>query len=149
MKTTGNISGVLAQKGNVIWSISPEATVFEAIQRMAEKNIGAVVVLENETLLGLISERDYTRKVALLGRSSKETLVKDIMTTSVVTVTPEHTVEECLRLMNDKRVRHLPVLKGGKLIGIVSIGNLVNWIISAQSETIHQLEDYITGKYPG
>lgn len=149
MKTTGNISGVLAQKGNVIWSISPEATVFEAIQRMAEKNIGAVVVLENETLLGLISERDYTRKVALMGRSSKETLVKDIMTTSVVTVTPEHTVEECLRLMNDKRVRHLPVLEGGKLIGIVSIGNLVNWIISAQSETIHQLEDYITGKYPG
>ena len=122
--------------------------VFDAIQMMAEKNVGALLVTENDKLVGIISERDYTRKVAIKGKSSKQTLVREILSTQVVHVSPMHTIDECMRLMTDHRVRHLPVLDGEKIVGVVSIGDLVNWIISAQSTTIHQLETYITG-YPG
>ena len=144
----GVINEILANKGSSTWTISPEATVFEAIQLMAEKNIGALPVISGEQLLGVVSERDYTRKVALKGKSSKEAKVREILTPPI-TATPAHTVEECMKLMTSNRVRHLPILDAGRLVGVVSIGDLVNWIISAQSSTIHQLESYITGHYPG
>ncbi len=133
----GVINEILAHKGPQTWTISPDATVFEAIQVMA-----------GEELLGVISERDYTRKVALKGKSSRETKVREILTPPI-TATPSHTVEECMKLMTSNRVRHLPILDGSKVVGLVSIGDLVNWIISAQSSTIYQLESYITGHYPG
>ncbi len=147
MNPIGTINEILTQKGTTVWRISPEATVFEAIQMMADKNIGALLVTDKEKLLGLLTERDYTRKVALKGKSSKQTPVKEILSAECIQVTPAHTVEECMRLMTVHRVRHLPVLNGGKILGIVSIGDLVNWIISAQNSTIHQLQTYITG-YP-
>jgi len=145
MIPSGSINEILEHKGSTVWTIAPDATVFEAIQMMSDKNIGAVLVTEREKLIGIISERDYTRKVALKGKSSKELKVRDIITDRVLSVTPNHTVEECLRLMTERRVRHLPVLDGEKIIGLVSIGDLVNWIISAQSTTIQQLETYISG----
>lgn len=147
MNPNGSISEILHTKGNNVWCISPNATVFDAIERMAEKNIGALLVTEGDRLIGILSERDYTRKVALKGKSSKQTAVREIVTGEVIHVTPDHTVEECLRLMTDHRVRHLPVLDGNRIVGVVSIGDLVNWVISAQSSTIHQLQTYIAG-YP-
>jgi len=147
MIQTGTIREILSHKGGVTWSISPEATVFEAIQLMAEKNVGALLVTQNNQLVGIISERDYTRKVALKGRASKETTVREILSGQVVKVTPDHSIEDCMRLMTEHRIRHLPVLEGDRVLGVVSIGDLVNWVISAQHSTIHQLETYITG-YP-
>jgi CBS domain-containing protein len=144
----GTIHEILQHKGTAVWSVGPEATVFEAIQMMAEKNVGALLVMDSDKLLGLISERDYTRKVALKGKTSKEMKVREILADDLVTATPAHTIETCLRLMTDHRVRHLPVLEGTKVAGIVSIGDLVNWVISAQGTTIRQLETYISG-YPG
>jgi len=143
----GTINEILHHKGAAIWTVGPEATVFEAIQMMAEKNIGAVFVVEQGKLRGVVSERDYTRKVALRGKSSKDLKVREILSEHLVTVTPKQTVEECLRLMTEHRVRHLPVLDGEKPVGVVSIGDLVNWVISAQGTTIRQLETYISG-YP-
>lgn len=140
-----SIREILAHKGSTVWSIAPEATVLEAIQLMADKNIGALLVTNEGRLLGVISERDYTRKIILKGRSSKDTPVRVILTGHVVSVTPNHTVDECLRLMTEHRVRHLPVMEGARILGVVSIGDLVNSIISAQSSTIQQLETYITG----
>jgi CBS domain-containing protein len=148
MNPTGNISEILNSKGAQVWSISPETMVFDAIQLMADKNIGALLVIEQSKLIGILSERDYTRKVALKGKSSKQTLVREILSGQLIHVTPDHTVEECMRLMTDHRVRHLPVLEGEKICGVVSIGDLVNWIISAQTTTIQQLQTYIAG-YPG
>jgi len=147
MTHTGHIREILHNKGGTVWTISPEATVLDAIHLMADKNIGALLVTKDNTLIGIISERDYTRKVALKGRASKDTPVRDILSGHVVHVSPDHSVDECLRLMTEHRVRHLPVLDGSKIVGLVSIGDLVNWIISAQSSTIQQLETYITG-YP-
>ncbi len=144
----GIINEILAHKNSELWSISPDATVFEAIQTMADRNIGALPVVANGKLLGIVSERDYTRKVALKGKSSKETRVREILAAPVI-ASPSDTVEECMKLMTSHRVRHLPILQGDELIGLVSIGDLVNWIISAQTSTIHQLESYITGHYPG
>lgn len=149
MNAIGTIGEILNHKGASVWSIHPEATVFEAIQLMAEKNIGALLVTDkNHRLVGILSERDYTRKVALRGKSSRQTAVREILSGQVIQVSPTHTVEECMRLMTDHRVRHLPVLDKDRILGVVSIGDLVNWIISAQSTTIHQLQTYITG-YPG
>lgn len=145
MIPTGSINEILDHKGTSVWTVAPDATVFDAIQMMSDKNIGALLVTEHEKLIGIISERDYTRKVALKGRSSKELKVREIITDRVLSVTPQHTVEECMRLMTENRVRHLPVLDGQKIAGVISIGDLVNWIISAQSTTIRQLETYITG----
>lgn len=147
MTTVGTIREILSHKGGTTWTISPDTTVFEAIEMMAEKNIGALLVTRDNKLAGIISERDYTRKVALKGRSSKDTRVNEILSGSVVSVTPDHTVEQCLRLMTENRVRHLPVLEGNQILGVISIGDLVNWVISTQSSTIQQLEAYITG-YP-
>src|SRR2546425_344441 len=148
MTPPGTISEILNHKGATVWSVSPEMMVFDAIQMMADKNIGALLVIEQGKLVGILSERDYTRKVALKGKSSKQTPVKEILSDQVIHVTPSHTVEDCMRLMTEHRVRHLPVLDGEKIVGVVSIGDLVNWIISTQTTTIHQLQTYITG-YPG
>ena len=145
MNPNGTISEILIHKGSQAWSISPDEMVFDAIQLMADKNIGALLVTQGERLVGILTERDYTRKVALKGKSSKQTQVKEILSGQVIHVTPDHTVEECLRLMTDHRVRHLPVLEAERIVGVVSIGDLVNWIITAQSSTIHQLQTYIAG----
>lgn len=145
MNPNATISEILSYKGSNAWSVSPSATVFEAIKLMAEKNVGALLVTEDDKLVGIISERDYTRKVALKGKSSKETAVREILSGQVISVAPSHTVEECLRLMTDHRIRHLPVLDQGRIEGVISIGDLVNWIISAQRTTIEQLQTYITG----
>lgn len=147
MIPTGSINEILDHKGNAVWTVSPDNTVFEAIQLMSEKNVGALLVTERGRLVGIVSERDYTRKVALKGKTSKDLHVRDIISDKVLSVTPQHTVEECLRLMTENRVRHLPVLDGETLLGVVSIGDLVNWVISAQGTTIQQLETYISG-YP-
>jgi CBS domain-containing protein len=145
MKTSYPISSILFQKPSEIWSIAPEATVFEAIKLMADKNIGALLVLSGGRLHGIFTERDYTRKVALHGKTSKETTVFEIVSKDCVTVSPDDSVEDCMKLMTEKRVRHLPVIEGGYVVGIVSIGDLVNWIISAQNFAIEQMEQYISG----
>jgi CBS domain-containing protein len=144
---TGTIGEVLAQKSGELWSVSPHSTVFEAIQTMADKNVGALLVMRDDEIIGVVSERDYTRNVALKGKSSKETMVEDITNKKVISVSPHDLVEQCMRLMTEHRVRHLPVLHNGHVVGIVSIGDLVNWTIRAQSVTITQLEGYISGHY--
>ncbi len=147
MMISGTIDSILKSKVSQLWSVSPETTVFDAITLMAEKNIGSLLVTADDKLIGIVSERDYTRKVALKGKSSKTIAVREIVSTPVVTVGPGHTVEECLRLMTDRRVRHLPVLEGDKILGVVSIGDLVNWVISAQNVALEQMENYIAGNY--
>ncbi len=145
MKSSVPISALLHHKGAALWSIAPELTVFEAIKLMAEKNIGALLVLSGGKLVGVFTERDYTRKIALQGKKSKETQVREVLSSKIVSVTPQHTVEECMKLMTENRVRHLPVLENEKVTGIVSIGDLVNWTISAQDAAIAQMEQYIAG----
>jgi len=142
------ISSILNIKDNRIWSMGPEETVYDAIALMADKGIGALLVISGGELVGVISERDYARKIILHGRHSKDTLIGEIMTTSPMTVTPEHTVDDCMRIMTQHRIRHLPVLDQGALVGVISIGDLVNAIIEAQAHTINQLHTYITGTYP-
>ncbi len=149
MKPLDTLDSVLRFKGRQIWFIAPTATVYEAIARMSEKGVGALLVMSEGRLAGIISERDYARKVILKDRSSKETQVWEIMTDHVITATPRNTVEECLRSMTEHRIRHLPVLNGELVVGIVSIGDLVNWTITAHEETIGQLQGYIEGRYPG
>ena len=145
MKSSVPISALLHHKGTALWSIAPEATVFEAIKLMADKNIGSLLVLSGDRLVGVFTERDYTRKIALQGKRSKETQVREILSGKIVSVTPHQTVEECMRLMTENRVRHLPVLESEKVVGVVSIGDLVNWTISAQDAAIAQMEQYIAG----
>ncbi|PYK88180.1 MAG: histidine kinase [Verrucomicrobia bacterium] len=149
MDVSGNINAILAQKGDEIFSISPDATVYEAIEMMSNKNVGALLVMEGERLVGMISERDYTRKVFLRGKRSRETSVTEIMSTQLTTTRPQEGVEKCLRLMTDKHIRHLPVLDDDKVVGVISIGDLVKWVISCQSATIAHLENYIHGGYSG
>lgn len=149
METTDTLNSVLRQKKPEVWSVTPETSVYDALVLMANKQIGALPVLSGSKLAGVFSERDYARKVILMGRSSKETRIAEIMTAPAISVTPEHTVDACMRLMTDHRVRHLPIVQDQKLIGIVSIGDLVNWIITKQEETIHHLHEYIAGSYPG
>lgn len=137
---------VLDNKGGVVWTIAPNASVFEAIKTMAEKGIGALVVMEGSDLVGIISERDCARKVVLLGRSPRRTSCREIMTTKVFIVSPERTVNECMALMTEKRIRHLPVLDREALIGIVSVGDCIKAAISKQQFVIEQLETYIRGR---
>jgi len=139
------VSTLLHHKTAELWSIATEATVFEAIKLMADKNIGSLLVLSGGKLVGVFTERDYTRKIALQGKTSKDTRVREIVSSQVVSVTPQHSIEDCMKLMTEKRVRHLPVMDGDKVIGLVSIGDLVNWIISTQNAAIAQMEQYIAG----
>ena len=140
------IAGILRSKPDqTVYTTTPEATVFEAVRLMAEKNVGALVVMDSDQIVGLVTERDYARKVVLMARTSKETSVRDVMTSRVICVRPEQTNEECMALMTEKRLRHLPVIEQGKLAGIVSIGDLVKDTISQQKFIIEQLEHYISG----
>jgi CBS domain-containing protein len=148
MSLVMTVDALLKAKGHHFWWVAPDSSVFDALKLMADKNVGAVLVLADGKLVGLLSERDYARKVILHGKSSKQTTVKEIMTSPVSYVPPTHTVEDCMRIMTEKRVRHLPVLEGGRVVGLVSIGDLVKAVISSQQEAIRQLQDFITGKYP-
>jgi CBS domain-containing protein len=141
------VSSVLRRKDRKILTISPAASVYDAIALMADNSVGALLVVAEGLLVGILSERDYARKVVLQSRSSKDTQVTEIMSRPVVTVTPGHTVEECMRLMTDKRIRHLPVVEGTSIVGIVSIGDLVRSMLTVQGEMIQQLQQYINGPY--
>ena len=144
MKT---VRELLRNKGYHVWSIGPDATVYEALTLMAGKDVGALLVLDNAgQLVGILSERDYARKIVLKGKTSRETPVREIMTEKVVWVRPDQTIEECMALMTNKRIRHLPVQEEGRLLGVISIGDVVKDIISEQEFVIAQLENYITGK---
>jgi CBS domain-containing protein len=139
-----SLKTVLQGKGHDVWSIGPEASVYDAMQMMADKEVGALVVMEGDSVVGVFSERDYARKVILQGRSSKDTKVKEIMTSRVAYARPEQSVEECMALMTDKRIRHLPVMDGDKMLGVISLGDLVKAIIEEQQHVIEQLEQYIS-----
>lgn len=138
------VKQLLQGKGHDVWSIGPEASVYDAIAKMAQEEVGALVVLEGESLIGVVSERDYARKVVLQGRSSRDTKIKDIMTTRVAYARPDQSVEDCMAMMTEKRIRHLPVMEGDKLLGVISIGDLVKFIIEEQKHVIEQLEQYIS-----
>jgi CBS domain-containing protein len=139
-----NVKQILQGKGHEVWSVSPEASVFDAIAMMADKEVGALVVMDAHKLVGVVTERDYARKVVLQGRSSKDTKVKEIMTSRVAYARPDQSVEECMAVMTEKRIRHLPVMEGEKMLGIISIGDLVKAIIEEQQHVIEQLEQYIS-----
>jgi CBS domain-containing protein len=146
MKVLDHVSMLLRQKGNDIFSVPPDASVYSAIEFMAEKRVGALLVIDGGQLVGVISERDYARKVILQGRSSKDTFVREIMTPSPITISCETSVDEAMRVMTENRIRHLPVTdRDGHVAGVLSIGDLVNWIVSSQDETIAHLEHYIAG----
>lgn len=140
-----SIKQLLKNKGSEVWKVTQDTSVFDALELMAEKNIGALLVFDSDKLIGIFSERDYARKVILKGKASKNTLVKEIMSTKVLYVGPNQSIEECMALMTDKRIRHLPVLAGDEVLGIISIGDVVKAIISEQQITIHWLEKYISG----
>src|SRR5689334_24304158 len=143
------VRSLLRSKGRAqLCSIGPDETVFRAIELMSEKQIGCLVVLIGGQLAGIVSERDYARKVILKGRSSQQTRVREIMTTPALFVTPEKTVADAMRIMTNRRVRHLPVLEGDNIVGMLSIGDLVNWVMSSQQQTIKHLHNYIAGNYP-
>ena len=141
------VDQVLREKGMDFWSVAPDDTVFKALELMAKQNIGAVLVMEGEHLAGIFSERDYARKVVLEGKSSKDMPVKEIMTSKVVCVNPEQSIEECMALMTNKRIRHLPVIEGDRVVGVISLGDVVKTKISEQEFTISQMEHYITGSH--
>ena len=142
------VKHVLRQKSNVLWYTSPDSTVYDAIDEMSKRHIGSLVVLSGGKLAGIVTERDYARKVILQGRHSKETLIHEIISSPVLFVTPETGAGECMRLMTERRIRHLPVMEGDRVAAMISIGDLVNWLVTSQQHTIHHLTGYITGKYP-
>lgn len=149
MRFSDPIRSILESKGTQIYWLKPDDSVFDAIALMSEKSAGALLVMNAGKLEGIISERDYARKVILKGKSSRETKISEIMSSPVVTVTPDVCVDDCMRIMTVRRIRHLPVVEGERVVGIVSIGDLVKWLLSRQQETIEQLESYIAGVYPG
>lgn len=145
METTGKIGDLMRRKGGAVWWIGPTASVYDAVVMMADKQVGALLVMNDGQLLGIVSERDYARKVVLLGRSSHDTPVTEIMSSPVATVTPDATVGDCMRMVTERRFRHLPVVENGKVTGMVSIGDLVNWVVTEQQATIRHLEAWIAG----
>jgi CBS domain-containing protein len=147
MDVSGTIRSILNQKNSDVFSVAPDATVREAVEMMDAKNVGALLVMDKERLVGIISERDYTRKVMLRGKRSRETKVAEIMSSNVTVTHPREPVETCLRLMTDKHIRHLPVVDGDKVVGVISIGDLVKHVISCQEAAIAHLENYIHGGY--
>jgi CBS domain-containing protein len=147
-RMSGSVGLVLKRKGNQVWSVTPDQTVYEAIEKMADRGVGALLVMSAGKLAGIISERDYARKVILKGKSSRTTLVVEIMTSPVISVPPEKTVDECMSVITKNRIRHLPVVEHERVLGLVSIGDLVKWLVSEQEETIEHLQNYITAKYP-
>jgi CBS domain-containing protein len=145
MEISGKVGTLLHNKSGEVWSLDPSASVYDAIRLMAEKSVGALLVMRDGKLIGIVSERDYARKVVLQGRNSHDTPIADIMSSPVLTVTPAHTIEECMRIVTEQRFRHLPVIDGDRVVGIVSIGDLVNWVLTEQQETIRHLEAWISG----
>lgn len=141
-----SVRHLLDVKGHDVWTIDPDATVYHALERLAEKDIGALVVTEGDALAGVFSERDYARKVALHGRASKETLVRQVMTPDVITVTPDQPIDDCMSLMTEHRIRHLPVMEAGEIVGVISIGDVVKEVIAEQEFQIEQLTNYISGE---
>jgi CBS domain-containing protein len=148
MRVVDPVSFILRKKGTDVWSVPSDATVYDAMKMMADKDVGALLIMDGSQFVGVVSERDYARKVILQGRSSKETPVREIATETLITITPECSVDEAMRLITTNRIRHLPVVQEGKVQGMISIGDLVQWISFAQDQTIEQLEHYIEGKYP-
>lgn len=149
MEIHGTVRDILQNKNGELWTTTPNNTVYEAIGLMGEKNIGAVIVVENNEVVGVLSERDYSRKVVLQGRTSRDTRVGEILSRPVITVRRKDSIEKCMQLMTSNRIRHLPVVEDGKLVGLISIGDLVNWVMHSQRHTILQLQGYISGDYPG
>lgn len=148
MNLTGTVQSILDRKGSQFWAVRPDQSVYEAIEIMASRGVGALLVMSGDELVGILSERDYARKVTLKGRNSKETMVREIMSSPVFSVNPGQSVQDCMGFMTERRIRHLPVVDEGKVLGVVSIGDLIKWIISEQEATIQQLHNYIAGKYP-
>lgn len=148
MQLADTVGSVLGNKGRDVWAVDPDASVYDALLVMAEKDIGALLVMREGRLEGVLSERDYARKVILLGKTSRETSVHEIMRPTHVTVNLDTTVDECMHAMTHQRVRHLPVIENGRVIGILSIGDLVNWIIRSQEDSIRHLHAYVSGSYP-
>jgi CBS domain-containing protein len=149
MEINGTVYDILHNKGGEIWTTKPEDSVYDAIRLMGEKNIGALVALENGEVVGVLSERDYSRKVVLQGRTSRDTRVGEIISRPAITVCCKDGIETCMELMTRHRIRHLPVVDDGHLVGLISIGDLVSWVMLSQRHTIQQLQGYISGEYPG
>jgi CBS domain-containing protein len=148
IKLEGTVGSVLRLKGSEVWYVAEDQTVYEAIEKMADKGVGALLVLSAGKLVGIISERDYARKVILKGKSSTMTLVKEIMTSPVISVPQDRAVDECMILMTRNHIRHLPIMEHEKVLGVISIGDLVKWLVSEQEETIKHLQNYISAQYP-
>lgn len=150
MEIHGTVRDILQTKGEVVWTTQPASSVYDAIRVMGEKNVGALVVVENGEVVGVLSERDYSRKVVLQGRTSRDTVVDEILSRPAVTVRRKDTIEKCMQLMTSQRIRHLPVVsEDNRPIGLISMGDLVNWVMHSQRHTIMQLQGYISGDYPG
>ncbi len=148
MPSDDSVRSILDKKGGRLWSVAPETSVYHALELMSEHDVGALMVISGGKLQGVFSERDYARKVILLGKSSRDTTVREIMTSPAITVRPAQTVDECMQLMTGMRIRHLPVVDAGEVLGVVSIGDLVNWTIQSQQEEIQHLNHFIAGTYP-
>ena len=143
----GKVRNILHNKGNAVYSVEPDTMVYRAIELMCEKNIGGLLIVENGKLVGIFTERDYARKLILKGKSSKDTPIKDLMTSNLVTVTPDTSIDDCMRVMTGRKIRHLPVLENGNLVGLISIGDVVHYVIEEQKSIIEHLEHYITGHH--